>query len=300
MSLVNDALRKARLEAARQETNRAGAILPTLGQVRQEREQRSIPIRTVGMVALFGIALLSFLYIKLTDDPDLPIEPTGGVVSSSSLPPTATSPNQGVSVGEPETAGVARATQPPAPETPVAQATSAQDTPGVRPDRRPVTTETRRRTSPAPASSPPRDAVAAETPLSTSPTSEPRRSAGDARARTEESTAGVGTTPITPERAAETASSGPVPEAEAAASEVSPAAETPAAGIESFVRQATIPGLGSFSLDGIAWSSDRPFALVNGQVIGPGGSVDGATLAQVARDRVVLERDGRRFELTLR
>ena len=67
-----------------------------------------------------------------------------------------------------------------------------------------------------------------------------------------------------------------------------------------FVREAELPGGGSFRLDGIAWSSDRPFALVNGEVIGPGGIVNGASVIEVAPDRVTLARDGQRFQLTLR
>ena len=68
----------------------------------------------------------------------------------------------------------------------------------------------------------------------------------------------------------------------------------------SFVREAQIPGIGTFRLDGIAWSSDQPFALVNGQVVGAGGFVNGAAVTEVARDKVVLSHEGFRFELTLR
>jgi hypothetical protein len=109
----------------------------------------------------------------------------------------------------------------------------------------------------------------------------------------------TGTPTATIETTAGTASRSSLP----AAPQPDPGIETEPAGepeVTSYVRQATVPGIGTFSLEGIAWSSDRPFALINGQVVGPGGFVDGVNLTEVGQDRVVLQKDGRRIELTLR
>ena len=66
MSLVNDALRKARLEAARQETSRSGAILPTLGVVRSQ-ERSAAGSKTAAVVALAVVAVLAALLEALAD-----------------------------------------------------------------------------------------------------------------------------------------------------------------------------------------------------------------------------------------
>ena len=70
MSLVNDALRKARLEAARQEAARSGAILPTLGQVRRENEPRASSPRIVilAFLAAAALAIAAFTFSRLAVD----------------------------------------------------------------------------------------------------------------------------------------------------------------------------------------------------------------------------------------
>ena len=73
-----------------------------------------------------------------------------------------------------------------------------------------------------------------------------------------------------------------------------------AASSEVYLREAEIPGIGMFRLDGIAWSTDQPFALLNGEVIGRGGFVDGLAVADITPDRVVLAGGDRRFVIRLR
>lgn len=52
-------------------------------------------------------------------------------------------------------------------------------------------------------------------------------------------------------------------------------------------------------LEGIFYDPVDPRAVVNGRTLKLGGTVEGFTLVVVEEDRVVLEREGRRYELTL-
>jgi hypothetical protein len=45
-------------------------------------------------------------------------------------------------------------------------------------------------------------------------------------------------------------------------------------------------------LDGIVYSDANPVALINGQVVRPGGSAGGMTVATIEPDRVRLDGDG--------
>ncbi len=70
-------------------------------------------------------------------------------------------------------------------------------------------------------------------------------------------------------------------------------------GGQTFLRQAA-PAGGSVRVDFIVWSESRPFAQINGQLIGAGQSVDGYTLLKVERERVELEGGGERFWIRVR
>ncbi|MDH3746450.1 MAG: hypothetical protein OES47_15235, partial [Acidobacteriota bacterium] len=58
-----------------------------------------------------------------------------------------------------------------------------------------------------------------------------------------------------------------------------------------FVGEAEVAG-GVVRLEGIAWSSDRPFALVNGRVVGAGDHIESLTITKVERRRILLQDDG--------
>jgi hypothetical protein len=107
------------------------------------------------------------------------------------------------------------------------------------------------------------------------------------------------------ERAAGEGPTGPSVEApEIAASTPAPATEPSAAtGPESprsFLREADVSGVGRLELAGIAWSEDRPFALINGKVVGRGDSVDGLRVVEIQPKEVLLDLDGDRILLRLR
>jgi hypothetical protein len=332
MSLVNDALRKARLEATRQDINRSGAILPTLGQVRKESEQRSFSLAAAGLIGLVVIAILTVLFFNIIGREDPSIETgqranlgAGTEVRQESSPEvtstrsreTTSQPTASAAV-DPALADGLRERRPGSPDVPSPE----RQTPEPSRVDRLVEEEVR-------SEAPPRSAVAVPGPTSppapqarkatlraetvtneTSPTTQPPRQAArptvepvpkgqQAEQPASASVIAPGTAAATTETSAGKASgrNSPPTSQPDSGTGTDPAGELDVA---SYVRQATVPGIGTFSLEGIAWSSDRPFALINGQVVGPGGFVDGVNLTEVAQDRVVLQKDGRRFELTLR
>ncbi|MDX1502978.1 MAG: hypothetical protein R3325_11505, partial [Thermoanaerobaculia bacterium] len=68
-----------------------------------------------------------------------------------------------------------------------------------------------------------------------------------------------------------------------------PAETAPAdAGPPVYVSSAEVAG-GSLELGGIAFSVERPFALINGQVVGPGDRLLGHTVVAIRPDSVELE-----------
>jgi len=295
MSLVNDALRKARLEAARQEVDRSGAILPTLGHVRKDDEQDFFTPRMLIPITLGALALMVFLFVAMSGGPELDVAEksiTPDSVTQESTDIDAVATELESSAAQSTTSEPATAQAPPEP-APAARKPLA---------RAPRATESRR-VEPTPTPSPETEGTQAANrslrepqqptlaPRTRRHTSAPQRSETQTVPEPQPGTGGV---------AASTSAGETVPTD--AGSPVQPAAIDDAATgeLESFVREADVPGIGSFRLDGIAWSSDRPFALVNGQVIGPGGFVDGATVTEVAPDRVVLERDSHQFEIKLR
>jgi len=101
-------------------------------------------------------------------------------------------------------------------------------------------------------------------------------------------------------------------------SAVPPAPETPAAGSSdprgaaaatppaapegpaaTYVRRAPLPGGGAIALGGIAFSTN-PVALLNGKVVGIGEVVDGMTVVAIAPGRVDLEGRGTRLALLIK
>lgn len=70
-----------------------------------------------------------------------------------------------------------------------------------------------------------------------------------------------------------------------------------------FVGEATIADQGTISLGGIAWSGDRPFALINGKVVAPGDSISGFTdviVSEIMPDSVAVRVDSRTLVLRLK
>ena len=47
----------------------------------------------------------------------------------------------------------------------------------------------------------------------------------------------------------------------------------------------------------IVWDESHPSAVINGKIVRSGDGVDGATVTQIDRNRVLLQRDGQEVEL---
>mgnify|MGYP007073188159 CR=1 FL=1 len=67
-----------------------------------------------------------------------------------------------------------------------------------------------------------------------------------------------------------------------------------------YVRRATSADGGSVELGGIAYSQERPIAVLNGAVVAPGDMIAGFTVVGIEPERVELEVDGVRIYLSLR
>ncbi|MGI9202942.1 MAG: hypothetical protein ACR2Q3_02960 [Woeseiaceae bacterium] len=65
------------------------------------------------------------------------------------------------------------------------------------------------------------------------------------------------------------------------------------------VKQRLVVAAPNFKVNAIIVSADRRVAIVNGQRVIAGGSVDGATVITIEKDHLVLEKNGKRITSTL-
>lgn len=65
------------------------------------------------------------------------------------------------------------------------------------------------------------------------------------------------------------------------------------------VKQRLAVAAPSYKVNAIIVSADRRVAIVNGQRVVAGGSVNGATVIAIEKDRVILEKGGKRLTTTL-
>jgi hypothetical protein len=59
-----------------------------------------------------------------------------------------------------------------------------------------------------------------------------------------------------------------------------------------YAGEVPVPGGGTLKLNGIAYSPDRPIAVLDGRAMAPGETVQGFTLVEVQSDRVKLQGHG--------
>jgi hypothetical protein len=325
MSLINDALRKARLEASRKQTGARDRPLPSYWNSSGLRPALQLSTVTVVLLALalVAVAVVSTVAILRLRTPDsgetVADQATSDITETGAMPianELATEPPGSVAdsapgnrmLPDPATASTTPST--PAAEPPKVREPRPNQIGGEPPAHRAA-------------------AAAAGSGQGSSPAPPTTPTTGGASTGSETAAADpVADQPATPAQPPEPADANPAPievsepaasergaaeprQAEQAAPEVpvdvnglSALGIGEGAGVDvdihSFVREAEVPGGGAYRLDGIAWSSDRPFALVNGQVVGAGGFVDGAAVSEVLKDRVLLIRDDYRFELRLR
>jgi hypothetical protein len=316
MSLVNEALRKARLEAARQEIARERAALPSLGRPLPAAARRSLSPRALLLLALVATAALAFMTVRwfrpagkesgpVARTASVPVvDPTDSILAvaekespSSILPTEPGSSNPAAEIERRDSSASELRKTRVAPETGSSTRPAAKPLPAavdsgnnenrIGPEEGASIAEQRPETPPTAAPLPFRGPTELRAEATSASSTEPSPSSPATLAEEEIVAVGseaesIGNPPATELQGEETAEALPQPET------------------KSYLREAELPGIGTFRLDGIAWSTDRPFALINGQVVGPGGFVDGVSVAEVTQDRIVLTRDDLRFELRLR
>lgn len=240
MSLISDALKKARQEAARQDSLRQG-VPYAVGPLESPVRRNSLLPVLAGLGAGCLVAGILFLVAYVAgwgpfERPREEARVAEAPAPAAAAPPVAQviEPTVPPPVAAPET------TPPPQAAPPVVAA------PEVRPEiemRPAVPVEPQPAPAPAqaPVEAPPLPAPAAPAPLQTPPVPAPEGGLVDGQLYTEE-----------------------VP----------------------------VPGGGSVRLNGIAFSQDRPIAVISGRVMGPGESIEGFTVVAIEPGRVTLKGHG--------
>ena len=247
MSLISEALKKARQEAARQDALHQGAPYAVGAADARPHRNPLLPVLAgLGAGCLFAGLLFAVAWGAGWGPfakPSAPAPVPAAEIAQAAAP---ASPPPAVEVHEEPPIPPARAETPPPRETPA---------PAPRPE-------------PAPPAPAPQTAVP-ETPV---PQAEPILPPVAAP---------VETTPaVEPEPSPEPAAPAPAP----------PAA--PAGGLEDgkvYSGEVPIPGGGSVKLNGIAYGQERPVAVLDGRVMGPGEAIQGFTVIAIEAGRVKLQ-----------
>jgi hypothetical protein len=244
MSLIDEALRRARQEASRQDAARRDeryrqvpVLPPMASRKRSPSVSPALIAAAVAVCIVAGIAIGIFLgrdrgEERIADAPVAPVEST---------PPSET-PRPGIVVEE----------------TPEPTPVPAKPIPVPTP---PPTPEPRQEVPIAP--------VAPVSPISDT---EPVNPTPDA------------TPVLTPT---------PPPEP-------TPAAPAPAPEIRTYVREVPLPDGGTLRLNGIAFSSDRPVALINDRVLGKGEGYQGFVVTDIQAGMVELQGNGMTVRVSLK
>lgn len=262
MSLIDEALKRARMEAARKAAESEGLPYPTIPRHLAPR-RRGWPLPAmVALAVLVGVAV-GVLLASRGGSPaarvtEQQLATEAAPTASPQMPAVAVEPAQpGESGSQPVVEG------PLAPTSPLVGTTESTPSPAPAPRpraTRPPTKPLAERVEPAPEVAPPTATTV------TDPDS--------------------GMLLVLPDRQA-SAVVGAGPRG---------TSETPA---ESYEQQVPLPGGGTIELGGIAWSETGPFALINGRVVGPGAVIEGYTLERIGPGHVELTGDGRRILLSL-
>jgi len=323
MSLIDEALKRARLDAARQDAARqagaagaGGAGGPRGGfaspwtHMERSRGHRAGPRRVV-VAAAVALSLLvgvvgSVLFLRSSSGTGATAAATVAATAATARPdpaaavrPEPTSVPMAMERGTAaapvtrENAGSMPPRQEPAPAalaaSPVSRGTAAfSASPGTFGSAEAVPNRARPATSPAAAPSvPPAPTVVDDDDdAETPPTPSPVRSS--AAAGTATVAGAAGTAAAAPTRP------GPAASAAAAAS-----IRTMADG-GTYVGEVKLADGSPVKLSGIAWSDASPVAMINGKLVGPGQGVDQVTVDRIERDRVTLRhRSGALFYLRL-
>jgi hypothetical protein len=84
------------------------------------------------------------------------------------------------------------------------------------------------------------------------------------------------------------------------AAPVEPAPAAPAAEVRTYVREVPLPDGGTLRLNGIAFSSSQPVALINDRVLSKGESYQGFTVTDIQANVVELQGNGMTVRVSLK
>ena len=262
MSLISDALKKARQEAARQDSLRQ--TLPYAVGAADPPEQRNqyMPL-LAGLGAGCVLAALVFGIVYLGGWGPFARSQKGAVQVAETPSPVAT-PRTASSAEPAPVPPVIEERSEPAPPTPTPTPASPATVRDVQPKPAPVQTVPPVAETPAPRAEP-SPVPAAEARLAPPPTSTPAPS--------------------------------PVP----TVAVPTPAASTGGLEDgKSYVNEVPIPGGGVVKLNGIAYSLDHPIAVFDGRVVAPGEVVQGFTVLEIQADHVTLQGHGAKVSVSLK
>ncbi|MEL7060130.1 MAG: hypothetical protein AAGN46_08915 [Acidobacteriota bacterium] len=309
MSLINDALRKARQEAAERDASERGVVYrPPRAHLPPERR---IPAVAVGLALGVLLAVLVavggwFVTRPAADAPVATTEPASADGGGPSAVPVVGTEGE-ASVESDRSVENARRPRPVAvrsiePET--TETKPSEGGPGAADRTLPETAAPETVAAESASPGPGMAAPVAEVPA---PVQETRIDPAAAGPAVGNSTEGAAEGPSDRnERADEAAQTVPANEApiSAAAAGRTRTARPPETigrvGDDVFVLEAEVDGT-TLRLDFVVWSSDRPLAQINGRLLSVGQEVEGWRLVDLERERATLERgDGRRVVLRVR
>ncbi|MEA2603536.1 MAG: hypothetical protein QOF89_4528 [Acidobacteriota bacterium] len=257
MSLISDALKKARQEAARQDSLRQGAPYAVGAADLPDRRRTLIPVLAgLGAGCLLAAALFLGAYLGGRGPFQKPAKETVQVAEAT---PPAVTPAP--------TPAVAATPAPPPVVEPVLEEKSQPvvptptPAPPVIPPPRP-----QERTVPVQTAPPP----VAETPARVEPTPAPAAPIEEPRPVAPPVLMPAVPTPV------------PAPASNAGALEDG----------KSYVSEVPVPGGGVVRLNGIAYSPEHPIAVLDGRVMGPGEVVQGFTVIEIQAGHVKLQGHG--------
>lgn len=276
MSLVSEALKKARNEAARREASERGLAYPTVPHhLPVQRPERRVWPWAVGSGVFVALALGALTAVYVGRAPAPP-----SAAATSAPPSQRTVPASVAEHEAPPVDGVPRIEDsPPATHSPTT----------MQPTTTPPARTARGAAPPARAAANLPIAAAALAPTSAANSS---RATAPTSAPAAEPAASAPAGRIAEPRAEPAASSPPTPPT----GSVPTSREAPL----TFVRHAELPDGVRLDLGGIAFSSGWPVALINGRALGPGEQIQGYTITAIEPDVVLLEKTGVRIRLALK
>ncbi len=276
MSLINEALKKARVEAAQRDAERRGVLVPKAAALEPRRRGGRAAAWALAAVAALGLAAAGGMWLarRGAAEADPP------AAAAAELP----APVDGARRAGPEAGGAGGEGE----TVESGEGPASAGVPGAGSDAEPPEAAGDRRLPGAAALEPPAGGADAPRPAAPAPAPPPP----DRPVPVPDAGSAIGSDGPPPVRPAAPADP-PAP----APRKRPPAAPSAA---EGYLREAPLPSGGSIRLDGIVWSETQPAAVIEGQVVGPGEYVRGARIVRVERHRVVLDLDGSEIVIRLR